>query len=82
METLSPMDSGGEIPGQSAGSTFGSGESNGGRSPLHMNLGFLKSLTEKKTTTRGMWLYIEQGRPDLQWSRWAATETKRSQTRQ
>ena len=64
METLSPMDSGGDSqhPG---GSTYGSGESNGPKSPLHMNLGFLKSLTEKKTTTRGMILLKDDGDASL-----------------
>ncbi|KAI9847174.1 MAG: hypothetical protein M1837_003037 [Sclerophora amabilis] len=31
----------------------GSGESSSSRSPLHMNLGFLKNLTERKTTREG-----------------------------
>ena len=48
------MDSGGDLSHhQQGGNAFASGDSNGGRSPLSMNLGFLKSLTEKKTTTRG-----------------------------
>ena len=74
METLSPMDSGGDSQ-HPAGSTYGSGESNAPKSPLHMNLGFLKSLTEKKNTTRGMIEYDDiETRPNVQ-VRWTATKT-------
>lgn len=38
---------------KSGGSGYGSGQSDSGKSPLSMSLGFLKTLTEKKTT-RGM----------------------------
>lgn len=34
---------------------YDNSDSTGSKSPLHMNLGFLKNLTEKKTT-RGMYL--------------------------
>ncbi|KAI9676540.1 MAG: hypothetical protein M1817_000699 [Caeruleum heppii] len=57
MTTASPGDSGIGSSGdgqRSAGeSAYASGESNSSRSPLHMNLGFLKNLTEKKTTRDG-----------------------------
>jgi hypothetical protein len=34
----------------SGGSGYGSGQSDNGKSPLSMSLGFLKTLTEKKNT--------------------------------
>ena len=53
---ISPMDSGGDMTDHHAGgSAYGSGDSSGAKSPLHMNLGFLKGLTEKKMT-RGLHL--------------------------
>ena len=39
------------------GSGYGSGQSDSGKSPLSMSLGFLKTLTEKKTT-RGALLLV------------------------
>ena len=51
MSSASPVEQYGNNPG---GSGYdGSGQSDNGKSPLSMSLGFLKNLTEKKTT-RGM----------------------------
>jgi len=49
MSSASPIDQYGSHPG---GSGYGSGQSDadGGKSPLSMSLGFLKTLTEKKST--------------------------------
>lgn len=47
MASASPVDPYGH---KSAGSAYGSGQSDGGKSPLSMSLGFLKNLTEKKST--------------------------------
>jgi hypothetical protein len=51
MSSASPVDQYGL---KSAGSGYGSGQSDNGKSPLSMSLGFLKTLTEKKNT-RGTW---------------------------
>ena len=55
MSAVSPVESaGGGLHNQPAGgSGYGSGESAGTKSPLSMSLGFLKGLTQSKTT-RGM----------------------------
>ena len=80
---ISPIDSGGETTDHYGGSSaHGSGgDSAGGKSPLHMNLGFLKGLTEKKMT-RGSHRSAWSNTWRLRSCRWAATETKRPQTRQ
>jgi hypothetical protein len=44
---ISPAD---QYGNPSGGSGYGSGLSENGKSPLSMSLGFLKNLTEKKTT--------------------------------
>lgn len=59
MSSQSPIDPYGN---KSGGSGYGSGQSDSGKSPLSMSLGFLKTLTEKKST-RGScgtvpWLYM------------------------
>jgi hypothetical protein len=52
MSAPSPVDQyGNKLDGSAYGS---SGQSDSGKSPLSMSLGFLKTLTEKKST-RGMW---------------------------
>jgi hypothetical protein len=48
MSSASPVDQYGNNVG--GGSGYGSGQSDGGKSPLSMSLGFLKTLTEKKNT--------------------------------
>jgi hypothetical protein len=50
MSSASPVDPYGPRPGGGAGSADGSGQSDNGKSPLSMSLGFLKTLTEKKST--------------------------------
>ncbi|MCJ1311347.1 hypothetical protein MMC25_005018 [Agyrium rufum] len=53
MAALSPMESGGSNLGNTApSSNYGSGDSSGARSPLAMNIGFIKSIAEKKQQTR------------------------------
>lgn len=47
MSSTSPVDPYGN---KSGGSGYGSGQSDSGKSPLSMSLGFLKNLTEKKST--------------------------------
>jgi hypothetical protein len=47
MSSASPVD---QYGNKSGGSGYGSGQSDGGKSPLSMSLGFLKNLTEKKNT--------------------------------
>ena len=47
MSSASPIDNYGD---KSGGSQYGSGQSDGAKSPLSMSLGFLKTLTEKKST--------------------------------
>ncbi|KAI9052784.1 hypothetical protein LZ554_003057 [Drepanopeziza brunnea f. sp. 'monogermtubi'] len=47
MSAASPVE---QYGNKSGGSAYGSGQSDGGKSPLSMSLGFLKSLTEKKNT--------------------------------
>ncbi len=47
MSASSPNDQYGNPAG---GSGYGSGQSDSGKSPLSMSLGFLKNLTEKKST--------------------------------
>ena len=47
MSSASPIDQYGNNPG---GSVYGSGQSDSAKSPLSASLGFLKSLTEKKST--------------------------------
>jgi hypothetical protein len=50
----------GEIGGEEAGAHFTiEGEGQSSRSPLHLNLGFLKSLTEKRTTRGMLRCYIQ-----------------------
>lgn len=51
MSSASPVD---QYANKSGGSGYGSGQSDSGKSPLSMSLGFLKNLTEKKNT-RGRW---------------------------
>jgi hypothetical protein len=48
MSSASPVDQYGNKAG--GGSGYGSGQSDSGKSPLSMSLGFLKTLTEKKNT--------------------------------
>lgn len=48
MSSASPVDQYGNKSG--GGSGYGSGQSDSGKSPLSMSLGFLKNLTEKKST--------------------------------
>jgi hypothetical protein len=55
MSTASPIDQYGNKSGES---TYGSGQSDSGKSPLSMSLGFLKTLTEKKNT-RGWYACYE-----------------------
>lgn len=50
MSSASPVDPYGPRPSGGAGSADGSGQSDNGKSPLSMSLGFLKTLTEKKST--------------------------------
>ena len=50
MSSASPVDQYGSRPGGGGGSADGSGLSDNGKSPLSMSLGFLKTLTEKKST--------------------------------
>lgn len=50
MTSASPVDPYGPRLGGSAPSADGSGQSDSGKSPLSMSLGFLKTLTEKKNT--------------------------------
>lgn len=50
MSSASPVDPYGPRPSGGAGSADGSGQSDNGKSPLSMSLGFLKTLTEKKNT--------------------------------
>lgn len=52
MSAASPTD---QYGNKSGGSGYGSGQSDSGKSPLAMSLGFLKNLTEKKNT-RGKFL--------------------------
>jgi hypothetical protein len=52
MSLASPID---QYGNKSGGSGYGSGQSDSGKSPLSMSLGFLKTLTEKKNT-RGTWI--------------------------
>ncbi len=52
MSSASPVDQYGNKSG--GGSGYGSGQSDSGKSPLSKSLGFLKNLTEKKST-RGQW---------------------------
>jgi len=47
---------------KSGGSGYGSGQSDSGKSPLSMSLGFLKTLTEKKTT-RGRFDVLQEAIP-------------------
>jgi hypothetical protein len=47
MSAASPPD---QYGNKSGGSGYGSGQSDSGKSPLSMSLGFLKNLTEKKNT--------------------------------
>jgi hypothetical protein len=47
MSAASPTD---QYGNKSGGSGYGSGQSDNGKSPLSMSLGFLKNLTEKKNT--------------------------------
>ena len=47
MSSASPID---QYGNKSVGSGYGSGQSDTAKSPLSMSLGFLKTLTEKKTT--------------------------------
>lgn len=47
MSSASPIDQYGNKQGESV---YGSGQSDSAKSPLSMSLGFLKSLTEKKST--------------------------------
>jgi hypothetical protein len=47
MSSASPIEQYGNKSGESA---YGSGQSDSAKSPLSASLGFLKSLTEKKTT--------------------------------
>lgn len=47
MSSVSPID---QYGNKSGGSGYGSGQSDSGKSPLSMSLGFLKTLTEKKST--------------------------------
>jgi hypothetical protein len=56
MSSASPVDQYGNKVG--GGSGYGSGQSDSGKSPLSMSLGFLKTLTEKKST-RGALLLVE-----------------------
>jgi hypothetical protein len=56
MSSASPVDQYGNKVG--SGSGYGSGQSDSGKSPLSMSLGFLKTLTEKKNT-RGVLLLVE-----------------------
>ena len=58
------------------GNSYDNIESNGSKSPLHMNLGFLRNLTEKKTT-RGTSL-PNTAFVTLTTSRWAATKEERT----
>jgi hypothetical protein len=58
MSSASPVDQYGNKVG--GGSGYGSGQSDSGKSPLSMSLGFLKTLTEKKNT-RGALLLVEVG---------------------
>lgn len=51
MSSTSPVDQYGNKSG--GGSGYGSGQSDSAKSPLSMSLGFLKNLTEKKST-RGL----------------------------
>jgi len=48
MSSASPADQYGNK--SAGGSGYGSGQSDSGKSPLSMSLGFLKNLTEKKST--------------------------------
>jgi hypothetical protein len=57
MSTASPVD---QYGNKSAGSGYGSEHSDHGKSPLSMSLGFLKTLTEKKST-RGMLIELNTG---------------------
>jgi hypothetical protein len=56
-----PLDQFGN-PYPSGGSGYGSGQSENGKSPLSMSLGFLKNLTEKKNT-RGVFAYALPSAP-------------------
>lgn len=49
---ISPVDSrmGSSADGLNSPNAYDMSDSAGSKSPLHMNLGFLKNLTEKKTT--------------------------------
>lgn len=47
MSSASPVD---QYGNKSGGSGYGSGQSDSGKSPLSLSLGFLKNLTEKKNT--------------------------------
>lgn len=59
MAMISPVDSrmgstGDGLNSPTGGNAYENSDTTGLRSPLHMNLGFLKNLTEKKTT-RGIY---------------------------
>lgn len=60
MSSASPTD---QYANKLAGSGYGSGQSDSGKSPLSMSLGFLKTLTEKKNT-RGMLMDLALGCTD------------------
>jgi hypothetical protein len=47
MSSASPID---QYGSNAVGSGYGSGQSDSAKSPLSMSLGFLKTLTEKKST--------------------------------
>lgn len=47
--------SGDGLSSPTGGNAYDNSDSAGSKSPLHMNLGFLKNLTEKKTT-RGVYI--------------------------
>ncbi|KAA6409888.1 MAG: hypothetical protein FRX48_06501 [Lasallia pustulata] len=58
MAMISPVDSrmgssGDGLSSPTGGNAYDNSDSAGSKSPLHMNLGFLKNLTEKKTTRDG-----------------------------
>ena len=73
----SSMSSSGDIhQSPHGGNSYDHIDSNGSKSSLHMNLGFLKNLTEKKTT-RGTCLR-NTAFVTLTTSRWAATKEERT----
>lgn len=82
MSSHSPVE---QYANKSGESAYGSGQSDGGKSPLTMSLGFLKSLTEKKST-RGMY-DLRMGKYiyhllTIASSRWTNSKEERTQTRQ